>query len=236
MFFSIKSYSQGEANNWYFGNYAGVNFNGVVPIPLTNGQMSKQEGCASISDASGNLLFYTNGQLVFNSNHVLMPNGIGLNGDISATGGSNYNWYPTAGLSCTACPNPIATPTVFTVYCVEVNNSGGCKDTACVKVKIELLFPSNENLQIPNAFSPNNDETNDNFCLQGWDVFIENFSIIICNRCGEKVYESIDPNFCWDGVYKNQLMNSQVFVYYIDANFSNQKEKVKRKGNISLFR
>ena len=49
--------SNGEANNWYFGDYAGINFNGPTPVALTNGAMSTHEGCAVISDADGNLLF-----------------------------------------------------------------------------------------------------------------------------------------------------------------------------------
>ena len=43
------------------------------------------EGCASISDASGNLLFYTQGLNLYNKNHVITPNGAGLLGNNSIT-------------------------------------------------------------------------------------------------------------------------------------------------------
>jgi len=33
----VFSFSQGEFNNWYFGNYAGVTFNSGVPVYLTDG-------------------------------------------------------------------------------------------------------------------------------------------------------------------------------------------------------
>ena len=41
--------------NWYFGNRAGVNFSSGAPVALTNGQIVTTEGCATISDATGNL-------------------------------------------------------------------------------------------------------------------------------------------------------------------------------------
>ncbi len=47
--------------------------------------MHTQEGCASISDFNGNLLFYTDGITVYNRNHGIMPNGTGLKGDFSST-------------------------------------------------------------------------------------------------------------------------------------------------------
>lgn len=72
------------AANWYFGKNAGLKFNPLPAAPLTNGALNTLEGCSSISDASGNLLFYTDGVTVFNKSHEAMPNGTGLQGDPSA--------------------------------------------------------------------------------------------------------------------------------------------------------
>lgn len=79
----LKGISQ-KANNWYFGNGAGLNFTGSNPTALTNGQTIAPDNTSSISDASGNLLFYTNGVTVWNKNHLPMPNGSGLIGHNSA--------------------------------------------------------------------------------------------------------------------------------------------------------
>lgn len=76
---------QGEANIWYFGQYAGIDFNSGAPVALTNGQMDTWEGCASIADPSGNLVFYTDGSTVWNSAHAVMSNGTGLMGNFSST-------------------------------------------------------------------------------------------------------------------------------------------------------
>jgi WD40 repeat protein len=78
-------FSQGEANNWYFGQNAAITFNGGAPVGLTNSAMVSFEGCSTISDSNGNLLFYSDGISVWNRNHTIMPNGTGLLGDPSST-------------------------------------------------------------------------------------------------------------------------------------------------------
>lgn len=77
-FFPFAGMSQGTNANWYFGEEAGVTFNTTPPSALTNGQIDHPfNGSASISDNSGNLLFYTDGNTVYNKNHVPMQNGNG---------------------------------------------------------------------------------------------------------------------------------------------------------------
>jgi gliding motility-associated-like protein len=91
LFFSLNAFSQKEANNWFFGRFAGIRFldDGSVQA-LPGSQMDTNEGCSVISDADGNLLFYTDGRNVWDRNHVKMPNGnndegTGLLGDPSST-------------------------------------------------------------------------------------------------------------------------------------------------------
>ncbi len=71
-------------NNWYFGEKAGLSFNSNPPTVITDGQISSLESCASISNNTGNLLFYTNGVMVWDRNNNVMPNGTGLMGHISS--------------------------------------------------------------------------------------------------------------------------------------------------------
>ncbi len=91
IFFSLLSYAQKQGNIWYFGNHAGLDFNTTPPTFLLNGQTDFplpnqwNEGCSSISDSSGNLLFYTNGEKIWNKLHQIMPNGNNLMGHSSST-------------------------------------------------------------------------------------------------------------------------------------------------------
>lgn len=83
--YTLNIYAQKEGNIWYFGQNAGLDFNTSSPSVLTNGSLSTAEGCASIADGTGNLLFYTDGIQVWNRTHQVMPNGLGLKGDPSST-------------------------------------------------------------------------------------------------------------------------------------------------------
>jgi gliding motility-associated-like protein len=58
-----------------------------------------------------------------------------------ASGASSYSWTPSAGLTCTNCPNPIASPTVTTKYYITGTSSSGCtsKDSVTINVAASLL-------------------------------------------------------------------------------------------------
>ena len=79
------SIAQSQVNNWYFGKRSGIQFDNGSPVALTDGQMDTQAGCASISDKDGKLLFYTDGNSIWNKNHQIMVNGVDLNGSINST-------------------------------------------------------------------------------------------------------------------------------------------------------
>ena len=154
----------------------------------------------------------------------------GTSTTLTASGGGSYVW------STGATTNTIVvTPTVTTDYCVTVTDTNGCADTACVRITIESPCPGANDLKVPNAYSPNGDGHNDKICLQGWNDCVTDFTISIYDRWGEKVFESEDPAFCWDGIFKGKMLDPAVFVYYITAKLPNE-EKIAKKGNISLMR
>ncbi len=78
-----------EANIWVFGKRAGLDFNVSsgypIPYPGINTYFIAQEGCASIASSGGELLFYTDGQQVWNKENEVMDNGTGLHGHMSST-------------------------------------------------------------------------------------------------------------------------------------------------------
>jgi len=78
-------FAQNEANIWYFGYNAGVDFNSGAPVALLDGQVVTNEGVATICNANGELLFYTDGITVWDRNHDIMPNGTGLLGNFSSS-------------------------------------------------------------------------------------------------------------------------------------------------------
>ncbi|MBO6517744.1 MAG: gliding motility-associated C-terminal domain-containing protein [Bacteroidia bacterium] len=99
--FTSTVYAQKQANIWYFGNKAGLDFNYSPPKALTNSAMNTAEGCASVADGNGKLLFYTDGITIWDKTHSVMKNGSGLKGHYSSAQsavivpkpGSNTNYY-----------------------------------------------------------------------------------------------------------------------------------------------
>ena len=79
------AFSQNQTNFWHFGLYCGLDFSNGTPAVITNSPLTTTEGTASISDAAGNLLFFTDGVNVWNRSNIVMPNGTGLLGDPSTT-------------------------------------------------------------------------------------------------------------------------------------------------------
>lgn len=98
---------QKEGNNWYFGTGTGITFNTNPPSFIPGSSMNTYEGCSSVSNENGDLLFYTDGQTVFTKNNLVMMNGTGLFGHFSSTNsavilqnpGSNKNLYYVFTLS-----------------------------------------------------------------------------------------------------------------------------------------
>jgi hypothetical protein len=84
-FISLMAYSQKENSQWYFGNKAALDFLSGAPLSANGSSMASVEGCVSMADTSGNLLFYSNGATVWNKNHAIMDNGSGLMGNQSTT-------------------------------------------------------------------------------------------------------------------------------------------------------
>lgn len=85
LFGSILSVAQKQTNIWYFGHKAGLDFNQTPPLILTDGKASSFEGSSSVCDNNGRLLFYTNGRVIMNRQHIQMRNGTFLGGHQSST-------------------------------------------------------------------------------------------------------------------------------------------------------
>jgi gliding motility-associated-like protein len=78
--------SNHEADLWYFGQNAGINFMGDLAVPLLNNDvLTSIQSCANICDSNGRLLLMTDGMRVWDGGQGLMPNGSGLHGDPGVT-------------------------------------------------------------------------------------------------------------------------------------------------------
>ncbi|WP_243630203.1 PKD domain-containing protein [Taibaiella soli] len=160
--------------------------------------------------------------------------GVTLNPKI--TDATIYQWTPTAYLSCSDCPNPVASPIKTTTYTLVVSNEFGCSDSDAITLSVEC---DNNQLFIPNTFTPNGDGQNDIFYPHGKGVSTIK-RMRIYDRWGELVFDAQnmpvnDPSYGWDGSYKGQRLTPDTYIYIVDATCVTG-QPLQIKGDVSLIR
>ncbi len=149
--------------------------------------------------------------------------------------GSSYSWTPSESLSCSTCPNPVATPAETTSYQVTVVTPAGCTASATITITV-----SEGDVYVPNAFTPDGDEFNHVFK----PVFPKNFhpveyEMLVFNRWGEVIFESHDKEVGWDGTYRasGELCKEGIYTWKIQAKKSaHQTEVLVRMGHVNLLK
>ncbi len=202
-----------------------VNLPGIYSLTLT-----ASNGCTNTTTVMVTESFSTPTLAV--TANTIIANGEQINLNVSGSSYS-YTWTPSNNLNCVYCSNPVASPSNNTTYCVS-SSQGTCVALTCVNIEVERCKNSSS-VFLPNAFSPNSDGQNDVFCIQDGQSCINSITLIIYDRWGEKVFETNNPAFCWDGTYKGKLLDPAVFVYFAKATFTNG-QTAERKGNVTLIR
>ena len=85
-------------------------------------------------------------------------------------------------------------------------------------------FSSNCRLVIPNTFSPNNDEINDEF-KPIINCELEKYEFLIFNRWGQLIFKTNNKNERWDGKYKSVECPMGVYMYLVNYKFYSQESK-----------
>lgn len=134
-----------------------------------------------------------------------------------------------------------STNSTFTVkkegtYWVTVTDTcGSIKDTIKIKYKnCNNNVISSCNIQLPNAFTPNNDGTNDKFPAL-YTCNFSYFELKIFNIWGEMIFQSIRSSDLWDGKYKGVLQAAGVYVYQLSYSLSSGEKEIK-SGTVLLIK
>lgn len=199
-------------------------FPGVFDIQLT------------VTNALGETSSTTNSVTVFPSPTVtaerdtIIP--LGGKADLFAVGSiadGSYLWEPSEYVECSTCPITTASPIEVTQYTVTLKDVNGCtaQDTVTVYVNYREI------IEVPQAFSPNNDGRNDVLYVKG--IAIDELSFRIYNKYGEQVFESFTQDIGWDGKFMGREENPGVFTYVIEYQLSNGTRGTK-KGNVTLIK
>lgn len=159
-----------------------------------------------------------------------------LNGDIIGNPPYTFMWDSIGGMSCFDCLDPTVIPFGTTSYVLNGMNTAGCSSSDTVTVRVNVSRP----FYIPSAFSPNNDGINDFFTGYAGRQVSEIEKMLIFDRWGELIYkkENFLPNeetLGWDGTFRNELMNSGVFAYYMKVLYIDNIS-VEYEGDVTLLR
>jgi gliding motility-associated-like protein len=162
---------------------------------------------------------------------TLVPVGYAFQPQVQGNG--KIYWQPSTYLSCTPCSDPVITPLTDIDYILQVITENGCIAFDTFKVRVFEPQCTEPYLFVPNTFTPNGDNHND--VLHVYGQAIKELDWMIFNRWGIQVFHTTDPEEGWDGTYRGQSLNPDVFGYYvkilcIDGNV------FEKKGNVSLLK
>ncbi len=144
-------------------------------------------------------------------------------------------WSPAGISSCIQCPViDFNVQQEGWIYSLAIDERG-CESRDSIFIRLRRMTK----IFAPNAFSPNGDNINDHFYLQG-DENIHILELAIYDRWGELVFGNFNtrpnrPEDGWDGTYKSEKMNPGVFVFYAHLRFPNG-EAGTLSGDFTLIR
>jgi gliding motility-associated-like protein len=143
-----------------------------------------------------------------------------------------YAWIPD-----NLVDNPTAQTTTSTINqdqnFVVVVKKGACTVPTTVSVKALEFICGDVYIYVPNAFTPNQDNKNDIVYVRGQNI--KEMKFMIFDRWGELVFESTNQNIGWDGTFKGQPLDPDVYVYHLKVTCVDGQENLI-KGNITLLK
>ncbi len=243
--FWADSLNQGWTYLWDFGNgqtspqvgTTNTQFNQIGCYDLSL-SVSNAAGCTAQTTYTDGVCIFANPVASFEASDYILDSNQPL---VSLTNNSlnavSYAWDFGDGESSFATdpqhmyPNAVATYTIQLVAFNEVN----CTDTSSITISVV----EDLSIYVPNSFTPNNDENNQQFLPVLSAGFKSNtYHLLIFNRWGELVFESRDPEVGWDG-YEGYSLNpcqDGTYTWKISVVISASQETRVFTGHVNLLR
>ena len=152
----------------------------------------------------------------------------GLSTELVAVGNGDFIWESIQNDSIY-----VVTPSETSTYTVELIDANGCVTE--VSVTVYVLGASEEEIKIPDAFTPNGDGINDVFRMVAGQTLGE-VELIIYNRWGDNLFQQTgDSGIAWDGTYQGQEQANDVYIYLFRVKTLDDKEFFFQ-GEVTLYR
>ncbi|WP_143307917.1 gliding motility-associated C-terminal domain-containing protein [Chitinophaga vietnamensis] len=140
-----------------------------------------------------------------------------------AGAGGNYKWQD----STTVPFYPITKAGLYAI--VAYNTCGKTTDSVMVNFRDCAC-----NVYFPNAFTPNGDGRNDIFR----PIFrcpMNQYTLSIYNRWGNRLFFTTDPQFAWTGTYQGRPVDIGTYVWILDYTDGNTNQRVHKTGMVTVL-
>ncbi len=212
-----------SAYNWSTG--ASINNIQVTAAGIYSVDVTTTSGCVATASVEVVTLPLPDIMVTADIDQIFAGDTVQLN----ASGGINYSWSPTEGLSDPNLENPIANPVRTTTYTVTADGPNGCFGTASITIQVGEGI----NVSPKPLFSPNNDGQNDLWVIENIERYPD-CTVLVFNRQGNVIYER-RPYFGneWDGTYGGQPVIEGGYYFVIRCEGSSKNAAT---GSITLIR
>jgi gliding motility-associated-like protein len=224
----IWDFNNGQTSNTYSPAQQTYTTAGIKTIKLVVSENSP--GCNISDNASKTLVVLAAPEAKFDFSPKPSIENTPFTFINQSTGATRYSWnFGDGATSLLTQPiHQFAKSFTFDVT-LTAYNSFGCSTSFTLPVKPIVT----ELLEIPNAFTPNDDGKNDVFLPK---IFgIDDMNLKIYNRFGQLVFESYNPSFGWDGKFQGAPQPIDVYAYTLIVKFADGRTE-SRKGSITLIR
>ncbi|MBK9220686.1 MAG: gliding motility-associated C-terminal domain-containing protein [Saprospiraceae bacterium] len=143
-------------------------------------------------------------------------------------------WQPSNISNCVSCNQiNVIIDLDSWIYTLAIDDRN-CSSLDSIFIRVK----KSGNVFAPNVFSPNGDNINDYFYIQGFDQAIVEI-LFIYDRWGNKLFETHnvpvnDPSKGWNGKFVDKQMNPGVYIYYAKIKINN--EFLELIGDLSLIK
>lgn len=147
-----------------------------------------------------------------------------------------FFWSPITDTVLLNSLDVVLYPTESLTYTLTTIDSTGCPAVA----ELNVFVDRTRRIFIPNAFSPDGSGLNDGFTIYSDFTVVEIASLKIFDRWGNLVFDragfpSNDESLGWDGTFKGEPMNTGVFVYLAEIQFTDNTTE-QFSGDLLLLR
>lgn len=145
-----------------------------------------------------------------------------------------WHWdFVRKGYSSLQNPNYKFQDTGSYVVKLTIRNPQGCLDSISKNIYVEPTVT----FFMPNAFTPNDDSTNDEFKGKGFTEGMKYFRLVVWNRWGEKIFETTHSDIGWNGLVNNVGRAAPEGVYLYELHYTTpNNQEITKKDFVTLVR